>query len=113
MTIPNRVPKSLVILAADILCSRVKSVLATIDAHRAPSDDDIDSMRDAVRVYTDSRIDGEMTESMDILLSTHSVESALRQCDIEANEFDRVMQQIEQRFEEDAPDTARIAANAK
>jgi len=71
-----RPAKSLVILAADLLAVRAKELLAIIGPTKS---DSAMALSDAIRMYTEARIDSEITESMDILL--RPVDTALKICD--------------------------------
>jgi len=97
MTTTIRPAKSLVILAADLLAMRAKELLAIIGPTKS---DSVMALSDAIHMYTEARIDSEITESMDILLAP--VDAALKICDEQSLEFEQVMQQIEAKFEETA-----------
>ena len=99
MTDSVRPAKSLVVLAADILTARAKDLLHCY-AHGSSCDFTTARhvLEEAVRMYTEARIDSTMRESMDILL--RPVDEALKICDEQSLEFERVMEKIEAKFKE-------------
>ena len=111
MSTTIRPAKSLVILAADILAMRAKELLARTNVSgarlvvSADLPQKIDILRDAIHMYTQARIDSEITESMDILLQ--GVDESLKICDRESLEFERVMGEIESKLNEPIPETTR------
>ena len=61
----KRTPHDLTILAGDILCTRARELLTIIGPS---SSDSVTALNDAIRMYTDIRLDNALRESVDILL---------------------------------------------